>query len=122
MAGKTRQIFNGFTSDTPMANLFANANISAIRTGPGGTVQQYFSANPNTHAMSVLGGNGIYINPRYFADSSLCLEVGTIMHELLHNLTGLTDDQIESNLGITNAVGSYGITIQLLANCFPGGL
>jgi hypothetical protein len=105
-----------------MANLYANANVSAIRLGPGGTVQQNFLNNPNTNAMAVLGGNGIYINPGYFGASSLYLDVGTVMHELLHNLTGLTDDQIESNLGITNAVGSYGITIQLLANCFPGGL
>jgi len=40
-----------------------------------------------------------------------------VMHELLHNITGLTDPDLQRNLGLSEAGGSNNITVRLLADC-----
>jgi hypothetical protein len=67
----------------------------------------------------------IYIRPEYFSDPTfLTRDIATIMHELLRAVTGKTDDQLQSNLGIATsgpaAMGTYNITLKLMADCVIG--
>lgn len=41
------------------------------------------------------------------------------MHELLHNVTGLTDPDLQSALGLPDGNGSDNISQKLLTDCLP---
>jgi hypothetical protein len=43
---------------------------------------------------------------------------GTLFHELLHNLTGMTDPDIQKVMGIAITNDSRNITIESIVKCF----
>ena len=92
------------------ANPQVARNASFVTGTVGGTL-----AEPGTTAVSELGGNHIYVNPGSFG---LRLgNVASIFHEVLHNVTGLTDDEIQSNLGLAVTPVTFNITQKLFDDC-----
>ena len=67
--------------------------------------------------MTELGGNRIWIRPSYFNQIGSGWAAAVVMHELVHNIIGLTDDDLARNLGITLVNGSRDITVRLLTDC-----
>ena len=44
--------------------------------------------------------------------------LATVLHEILHNVTGLSDDAIQTALGLSTSQVSNNITQKLLKDCF----
>jgi len=95
----------------------ARAGEALERLHPGLTVGEYLRTHPNTGAISDLNGNRIFVRPSYFDFVGQGYALAVVMHELLHNVTGLTDDRIQGLLGLPAAGGSRNITLQLLVDC-----
>ena len=123
LAADAAIISNGTASATKVRDLYANSAVPGLANliDPNVTVSQTFAASGGTHAVSALGGNQIFIDPAYFSSTGSALLAATVMHELLHNATGLTDGDIMRNLGIPEAgpgnMGSFGITLRLFSDC-----
>jgi hypothetical protein len=109
---------NGYNNNTLVSSLYPSPANSSI--SPTLTVGQQFQ-NPTVNAEASLVSDTVFLSPGYFSSVSVYLASGTIMHELLHTITGQTDQTLESDLGITAPNGSVAITIKLLGDCFPGG-
>jgi len=45
-------------------------------------------------------------------------DISIVLHEVLHNVTGMTDDMIQSALGLSTNAVSDNITQRLLKDCF----
>src|SRR5438128_9143107 len=88
--------FDGSVSVTYVRDLFANAGRGNL-ISPTLTVKEVFGANPATKAMAQLFGNGVWIRPDYFNSIGSAYTVAVVMHELIHNITGLTDPDIQSH-------------------------
>jgi hypothetical protein len=109
---------NGALSDTPLTELYAGSHDPTVASAaPGGTVGEYFADNPSTTAMAQLGGNQVWINAGLFSVFGEGWLAGTIMHELVHNITGLTDVDFQRALGIDEGA-SRNISIRLATDCF----
>ena len=95
----------------------ARAGETLERLYPGRTVSGYLHAHPNVGAVSDLNGNRIFVRPSYFEFIGQGYALAVVMHELVHNVTGLTDDRIQRLLGLPATGGSRNITLQLLVDC-----
>ena len=118
--GCTDAVFlNGIGSDVSRASLYANSPIEAIRGAPGvtRTVGDFFAANPGVVAQAELGGSDIYINPALITGSDFYGNQGLVLHEVLHNVTGLTDDDMKRALGLPEAAPSKVIADRLVKDC-----
>ena len=108
----------GTTSGVFVSSLY---NGPAARTGqavnPTLTVAQDM-ASGGIGAMSDLFGNRIFISTQYFDTIGSGYAIAVIAHELLHNITGKTDDGLQSALGIPVTNNSNNITLKLLGDCF----
>jgi len=63
-------------------------------------------------ALAELNGNKIYLNPKWWWGGEYFLDdLSTVMHELIHNVTGLTDADFESR-------GFEGLSNVLKTKCF----
>jgi hypothetical protein len=47
--------------------------------------------------------------------------LGTIAHEILHNITGLTDPDLQRKLNLSDTQSSSNILLKLLVDCFLQG-
>lgn len=59
----------------------------------------------------------IYVNSFYFTDNSFDQSQAPVMHELLHEVYGLDDGDIQSTLGLERGAASENITRWLKGNC-----
>jgi RHS repeat-associated protein len=121
-AAASAVLSDGTSSQVKVQDLYAGAaNPSLARLiDPAQTVASSFANSPSTSAMAALGGNAIYIRPDAFATPDNALNVATLMHELLHNLTGLTDPDLMRNLfpsGSGGSMGSFDISLRLFTDC-----
>jgi hypothetical protein len=121
--GCTDAVFlNGIGSDVPRASVYANAAVEGIRSAPGitGTVGDYFANNPGIVALAQLGGHDIYMNPAMITPSDFYGNQELVLHEVLHNITGLTDSDFRSKWGLPEPKGtiSKDIIDKLLKDCF----
>jgi len=98
---------DGTTSTDLQSSLYANSPLAGAAAAQFGnqTVQGFFAtANPSVKAETALnaggvqGGNVVYLNPQYWG-ADFHADRGTLLHELLHSLTGLTDSDFASKLG-----------------------
>jgi hypothetical protein len=120
------QLFNGTTSNALRSSLYANSSPAAFRSAQAvfgnQTISQTMAANPGIEALSVLGGNSIYLNPGMTALSATNTfwdNAAMIAHEVVHNVSGLGDDQIQSALGLrVNLNNTKNISDKLKRDCF----
>jgi RHS repeat-associated protein len=118
---------DGTTSTTTMASLFMNSSpanqaLGAAQYG-GQTVQSYFGgAGSGAAVVACAGCNLIFLNNNQFGGASNPTNEAILMHEALHNFTGLTDYQIQSTLSGTPfnlqmGVSSNNITALMESKC-----
>jgi RHS repeat-associated protein len=121
------QVQDGTGSQVPYSSLFANARSSDIRNGAlagaPGTVGDNLAKSGNYEA-SELGGSNIYIAASK-TDFSGGMLLGEAAHEVVHNVSGLTDWGVQDALGLPRSdplkkINSSNITIKLLEDCFGG--
>ena len=110
------QVFDGTTSQESLYSLFQNKQGGANPSLYPGTVAAAFK--PNTHAMADAGGHRVFINPTYFWSLGNGGATMVMLHELVHNATGLTDPDLQRGLGIKEEPDSMGISIKLFSTCF----
>jgi hypothetical protein len=102
------------------SSLYANtAGYASAQAQYGSeTIGQFMTQNPGTVAEAQLNGNAIYINPSLIDPTNYFQNMGTVLHEILHNVTGMSDDQIQSALGLSTKQVSNNITQKLIKDCF----
>ncbi|HWB82994.1 MAG TPA: hypothetical protein VG675_02555 [Bryobacteraceae bacterium] len=113
-------IENGTDSAVLHASLCANTSSAAVAAAQFGnlTVGQYQAQNPGTVAQEQLNGSAIYINAALIDPNAYFQNLGVVLHEILHNITGLTDDAIQSAFGLPTNQPSNNITQKLIKDCF----
>jgi hypothetical protein len=125
------QFVDGSNSTDPLSGLYMGPAAQAGNSVQG-TVGEFFASHAGTSALTTIGASSltqakIYYSESWFSDPSfLTRDIATITHELLHAITGKTDDVLESNLGLPaegqpGYSGSYEITVKLMADCVIGG-
>jgi hypothetical protein len=101
---------NGVGSTVPLQDLYPpNLKVS-------GTVGEKL-AQPGTVAVSSLVGHDIYFNPANIKSSDYYFNLGTAFHEVLHNITGFTDPDLQRKLGLPEDSASRNITDKLIKDC-----
>jgi hypothetical protein len=73
--------------------------------------------NPNAAAVAQLSGSNIYINASWVNGMSDVDRQAMLLHELVHNITGKTDDVLQSALGLMVGAASQNIGDKL-RDCF----
>ena len=90
---------SGFSGDILMADLYLNTPLAAAAQAEylNTTVAQYIAKQAKigkpVKAVAGLNRDIIFINPTYWGGSSAD-DFATVMHELIHNATGLNDAQL----------------------------
>jgi hypothetical protein len=109
---------------TPVYSLYANSPLAGAAAADQTkqlSVGFMVARAPNmTDAMSQLNGNDIFVKPvaAWFSETSnLQNYEGTLLHEVLHNVTGLTDPDIQKDLGIGVTPNTVNITNKLMDDC-----
>lgn len=83
------------------------------------TVGDAFASEPAARAMAELNGNRIFIRSQYFNEAESGSILLTIGHELLHNITGLFDTEIQLKLGLeVSDRNTQNISFALWQSCF----
>lgn len=105
-------------STITMASLYANSALSQVAIGQYGTetIASYIQRLP-TKALAQLNGNRVYINQFYWGDS-IYDDKSTVMHELVHNVTGLTDPDIDRALNADISKDAKPFSELLKHKCF----
>ncbi len=117
---KAANIMNGVGSTVSMSSLYATSPDPAIRKLANtitGTVGDKL-ATPGTVAVAQLGGPAIYVDPKRFNVADYWTNLSTVFHEVLHNVTGLTDSDIQRKLGLDESKPSHNITEKIKKDCF----
>ena len=111
---------NGANSTVLESSLWANTGAAAAAQAQYGqqTIGQYIAANPGTVAEAQLNGSTIYLNPAMITPGNYFQNLGTLLHEILHNVSGLDDSTIQSKLGLSTTAVSNNITQRLITDCF----
>jgi hypothetical protein len=100
---------DGITSTDLRSGLYSYSPLAANAAQSYGTesVADYFmTASPSIKAATTLnswgidGANVIYLNATFWG-SDYYADRGTVLHELLHSITGLTDSDFETKFGST---------------------
>jgi hypothetical protein len=110
-----------------MASLFAGSPFPSTQQAVGyGTqsvaafIAAQAAAGMPVGAVAQLGGTSVYINYATTNLTNLYLNESNVLHEALHNITGLTDQQIEytlSSYGLNPQTSSAQISSLLLSKC-----
>jgi hypothetical protein len=111
MAAQGVTFFNATETATPLAELYRSRPDLARNIDPSQSITEYIADKPNVAAVAELFGNRVWINPTLFntfGDGWAAV----VAHELLHNLTGLTDPDLQRNVGTQN------ISLKLATDCF----
>ncbi len=119
-AASAVNFINGVGSTVPLSSLYATSPVPGVRQAgrsAQGTVGEKL-AQPGTVAVAQLGGHDIYVNPRLVNPLNYRENLGTAFHETVHNVTGLTDPDIQRALGIKEQDITHNITEKLLKDCF----
>jgi RHS repeat-associated protein len=117
---ESANIMNGVGSTVTLSSLYANSpdpNIQKIANTITGTVGDKL-ATPGAVAVAQLGGPAIYVDPAKFNVSAYWQNISIVLHEVLHNVTGLTDPDIQRKLGLDENQPSDNITKKLKKDCF----
>lgn len=112
-------LINGVGDNTPMSSLYAtapNPDLVSHAASVPGTVGQNL-AMPGHIAVSQLGGHNIYVNPSRIDPLNFFENKANMMHEVIHNMTGLTDADIQRALGLSQDQPSSNISRKLKQDC-----
>jgi ribosomal protein S2 len=71
---------------------------------------------PGVWAISELGGSNIYVNAARWV-GGMKSNMATLMHEVLHNITGKTDDQLQDALKLKVQDDTSNISHKLQKDC-----
>ena len=115
------QLFNGTTSNALRSSLYSglkDAYASAQAQFGSQTISQAMAIDPNTVALSALEGNSIFVNPALMQSGTFWNNAANIAHEVAHNVTGLTDSEIQDRLGLTVQKDTTNISDKLKKDCF----
>jgi RHS repeat-associated protein len=118
-AGAANAVFyDGTTSNASFSSLYENtaAGRTVAAQYAGITVAGHFATHPGTAAMAQLNGNNVYVNPSLIASAGA---LGTVFHEVIHNVSGLVDSEIQRRLGLPESSITSNITAKLMQDCFP---
>ncbi len=116
-AASAVEFVDGTTSGALVQSLYAGRPELERAVNPSQTVAQALAASPATNAMATLLSSTVYIRPSSFSYYGSGWIMATVLHELLHNITGLTDPDLQRNLGLSDSGGSVNITLRLAADC-----
>lgn len=117
---KAAEFINGVGSTVPLSSTYAGSPIADLqRLAPSiqGTVGEEI-AQPGVVAVSDLGGHRIFFNPDLISVKDFWVNVATVFHETLHNITGLTDTDLQKSLGLPQDKVSKNISDKLSQDCF----
>ncbi len=123
-AAAAANFLNGIGSTVSLASLYQSSPVPSVRQAgrsATGTVGSFFANNPGTVALSQLGGNDIYLNPGLIDPSNYYQTLGTVLHEVLHNVSGLTDQGVgglQDLLGLKQQDVTDNVTQKLIKDCF----
>jgi hypothetical protein len=92
---------DGVDNPTRMVSLFSNSSpanqaFAAIQYGSS-TVGQWLASHQDA-AVACAGCNLVFLDYQYFGGGALSTSEATLMHEALHNITGLSDGQLLNQL------------------------
>ncbi len=119
------EFFDGTIDSTTLQDLYVNSPIPGVRQGGSskiGTVADDMAAHPGIVAEAELGSHRIFLNyhlisPRGFSHTAV------VLHELLHNISGLTDSDlqpifstVDKNVMEENTTNN--ITLHLIRDCY----
>jgi hypothetical protein len=81
---------------------------------------QYMSINlvAGVAAVAQSRGNNIYIDAGWVNGMTINQQSAMLLHELLHNVTGQSDDVLQQKLGLATNVPSQNISDKLEKDCF----
>jgi RHS repeat-associated protein len=120
-AAGSANIINGLTSMTNYAQaIYGNSPAAGAAASLYGSeiMAQYMSLNVGVAAVSQAPGSNIYINAAWVNGMTTGQQTAMLLHELLHGITGMTDDSIQGALGLSTKAPSQNIGDKLQADCF----
>jgi RHS repeat-associated protein len=96
-------ILNAWTAFQPGSQpaLWANTPLAggAAAQYPNWSIAYYFSQNPGTIAEAQLGGSNVYVDASWANGMSVGQQEGLMVHEMLHNITGVNDGELQKTIG-----------------------
>jgi hypothetical protein len=113
-------ILNGFGSTANYAQAsFGNTGAYQANRNIYGetTVLQFFGQRPNVAAIAQANGNNIYIASIWINGMSAANQQGLLIHELLHNITGKVDYNLQDELHLDTRAASQNIGDKLTKDC-----
>jgi RHS repeat-associated protein len=113
-------IQNGVGSTIPLSSLYTSSPVPSVAQAGGsvsGTVGDKL-AQPGVVAVAQLGGANIYVNVGMIQGGNSWNNRGLVLHEVLHNITGYTDPDIQLRLGLPQVAATNNITQKLITDCF----
>ncbi|MGZ3727370.1 MAG: hypothetical protein ACXWQQ_16330 [Pseudobdellovibrio sp.] len=120
-AASSLTFYDGMTSDVPRSSLYATSPIPLVAHLADlvqGTVGEAFRANPKgLVAMAQMGRSIIYLNAGLINPNAYYQNLATVLHELLHNVTSLTDSDIQRKFNIPEGVSSENISKKMSDDC-----
>jgi hypothetical protein len=99
-AAMTSVFWDGTQSPVRYASLYSNKPDlfpAAQAEWRSTTVAAYLAIYPNVKAVADIKGNRVFINPAHWGADGKG-DMTTVMHELIHNASGLTDADFERRL------------------------
>jgi hypothetical protein len=124
MAALNANIINGLGLTAATSNYaqaaYGNSpalNAASAQWGDISVTQYMTIVNPNAAAVAQLSGSNIYINASWVNGMSDVDRQAMLLHELVHNITGKTDDVLQSALGLMVGAASQNIGDKL-RDCF----
>jgi RHS repeat-associated protein len=119
-AGKAAFLY-GVGNTATMASLYASSPVASVRQAARsltGTVGSYIASHTGVVAVAQLGGSNIYLNPSLINTTDYFQNISIVLHEVLHNVTGLTDPDMQRALRLSTSEISDNITQRLRKDCF----
>jgi hypothetical protein len=120
-ASLSTNISNGLTTITNFAqDAYGNSPLYAAAAAQWSSVSmvQFMVNNPYTAAVAQLNGSNIYINASWVNGMNTQQQEAMLLHEMLHNITGFADGDIQSKLGLPTNAASQNISDKLMKDCF----
>jgi RHS repeat-associated protein len=121
-AALSTNIINGFTAITNYAqDVYGNSPLAAAAAGQYGSenMVQFMANNLNVAAVAQLNGSNVYINSGLVNAMTPAQQSAMLLHEMLHNITGQTDDALQDALGLPTNQASQNISDKLQRDCLP---
>lgn len=122
---KAANIIYGVGSTVKRSSLYAtssNPDVQRLANTITGTIGDQL-AKAGTVAVAQLGGPGIYVDPKKFKAGDYWQNLSIVFHEMLHNVTSLSDEDIQRKLkdppyNLKEGDASDNITQAIKSNCF----